>query len=479
MKKTFQKLTVLLLALTMVLSMTVTAFAADGDTVPAKRDGNSNFTTTETKPNDSEKTTFNLDDTSSITLLKKIDAGTTGATATTAEFKFTITPLDVWNANKADGTKYNASTMPKFESGSTDDKNVYTVTASSGANPLEGVVVNLPTYEHVGDYWYTVQEVTTYNPVTGMIYGTNDAQTEDNTANLGHNATYYMHVQVLYNESKQRVRSVTLHLNAPDATSGNNTSYNSWVKGTEGHEYENYESGAKVNDIENKIYTGALTITKSVTGNAGNKDQFFPVKVTFTKPEGTVIESDITYSAFTANDATVPTNCAILGQGNTAIADTTCYNWDGTNLSTVKTNQASVTVTVYVKDATEVIFSNIPYGVTYTISEQLPEDDTYEQKMEGTADAVISFAGSSIAADENKMSTATTRNTDADANGYGLLAAGTIADANDSWKIVNEKTTAIDVGVIVESAPFVAILVIAAVGAVVIFARRRNHMIEE
>lgn len=487
MCKTFKKLTVLLLALAMILSMSVVAFAADGDSVPtAQGDNDSKLTTAGTNGTPTNSTVSG--DTASINLIKNyVLAGSTEDRIKSPKesFEFTITPIGVWNAgitNIADIPLLGGDNESNVTKNTSPRNTVVVVEAGEGAAAAAGTAGNLktaitlPDYPTVGDYWYSVVE--TNKQTTGVIYTTNDKASVTTGENHGHGLTYYIHVQVL-NGATGLIRSVTLHKDGPTSVTADNPAYKTWF---ESNSYKNYskDESVKVNDIQNEYHAGELTIAKTVDGNAGDKTHLFPVRVVFSKAAGTTVQSDIAFNAIINQADGTSADCIIKGQtninNNTAIAASNVFSW-----TTDDNTAATATVTFYVMDGSTVTFSNIPYGVTYTIEEQLPENDVYTQKMAATtvnADDV-NFDGAVLAKDVNNCDGDGKKREEAESSDkFGLLATGTIASANDQWQITNTKNVAIDVGVITESAPYVAILVIA-FAAVVIYSRRKKNLIEE
>lgn len=463
-------------------------------------------------------------DTSSINLIKNYTLGTANyneAKSPEETFEFTIEPYGVWNAGSstgaAGGEAYFTSNMPALAQASNDDNNAdsgYTVTVESkpGSSSVANVnkvtihteknyannnnsttfmaKLDLNDFYSVGDFWYQVVE--TNNATAGVIYGTNDNSAENrNAVNNGHNAIYYIHVQVINNSAyngttntQKFLRSVTMHKTAPKSTTTSNIltnkEYNEWTINNE----NNYQFGAKVNNIQNTYYAGSLSIKKEVTGNAGDKEKRFEVTVVFTKPKGTVITSDITYSAATSANATTKTEQTINGQNNT---DTTKNKWmiigsngTETTISAESDVEASATAKIYIKDGETVTFNNIPYGVTYKVYETEPTNDNYTNKLVFTSNSneeATSFNGTSLAADADKKD-------ENDNNKLGSFfgeenaATGSISDTSDEITITNHKESTIDVGVITSNAPYIAMLILAAAAAFV-FIRRRRDLIEE
>lgn len=435
-----------------------------GTTVFAETGGG---TTTGTGLNTS---TTDISDTSAITLQKDYVNGSESQqnTKSPAEtFTFTIERYGLWNVGDAGNgrAKYNKDTMPTFSNSSTTPPtNTFTIEATAGAagtNPTTkpSVQLTVPTYEAVGDYWYKVTE--TDNNTAGVIYGTNDRETENTTSTNGaHKRVYYIHVQVTNGESEGAyIRTVTLHKTAPDVTSvTTNAAYETWYsnKNTEG------QNDKKVADIQNKYYAGSLNIKKTVTGNAGDKNELFEVTVTFKNESKANMNSDITYKNFYD-----------VNGNQTKVA--TPLDWTDT-VGTSGTNETK-TVSFYVKDGTTVMFDNIPYGVTYTVTETQPSDDKYTHTFaHKKADVTVTFDGVSLAADGVTEESTDTSNTAAK-KWNEAKATGSISDDSDTITITNNKISVIDIGVMTSDAPYVALLLL--IGIVVVVFIRKKSIIEE
>ncbi|MCD8116684.1 MAG: DUF5979 domain-containing protein, partial [Oscillospiraceae bacterium] len=156
-------------------------------------------------------------------------------------------------------------------------------------------------------------------------------------------------------------------------------------------------SGEKVTAATfTNIYTAnSLTVTKDVTGNLGDTTKEFSFTVTF------------------ANN-------------NEAISwvNAITYNSDTTGAASVVVNGNTVTFTL--SDSDSITFSNIPSGITYTVTE-----DSY------TADGYTTKIG------ENTTSTTT----------------GTMAGEDVSVTVVNDKDQEVDTGITLDSLPYVLVLV--------------------
>ena len=166
-----------------------------------------------------------------------------------------------------------------------------------------------------------------------------------------------------------------------------------------------------------------LTISKTVHGDFGDLGKTFAFKVKLDAADGA------TYGTATI-DYNAANNDVVLPEG-------------ATNPSTITVGSEA---TIYLKHKGEATISNLPAGVTYTVTE-LESDVAYAVTLdrESTADLA------------------------------GKEASGRITDSN----IVNFHNThngVVDTGVILDNAPYIALLTIVAAGAVVmILKKRRNY----
>ena len=461
MNKYFKKGIALAIVGMMTFGMGTTVFAETGG-----------GTTTGTGLNTSTK---DISDTSTITLQKDYVNGSNLQENTKSPeetFTFTIDRYGLWNVGD-DGNgqaKYNKDNMPTFSNSSTTSlTNTFTIEATAGAagtnlTTKPSVQLTVPTYEAVGDYWYKVTE--NDNNTAGVIYGTNDSETEDTrSANGAHKRVYYIHVQVTNGATKgEYIRTVTLHKTAPESVI-TNANYETWY--SKNNENTEGQNDKKVADIQNKYYAGSLNIEKTVTGNAGDKNELFEVTVTFKNESKANMNSDITYKNF-------------YDPNGNLTKDATSLSWTDTvgtsDTATIHTNE-TIEVTFYVKDDTTVTFNNIPYGVTYEITETRPSDDKYTHTFaHENADETVTFDSVSLAADEVTTESTDTSKTAAE-KWNAAKATGSISDDSDTITITNNKTSVIDIGVMTSDAPYVALLLL--IGIVVVVFIRKKSIIEE
>ncbi len=154
----------------------------------------------------------------------------------------------------------------------------------------------------------------------------------------------------------------------------------------------------------NTYDSGSLTVTKHIAGNMADMNKKFTFTVTFSA-------ADKTWDAANANSG-----IKVNGTQGT---------WNGTTYTVELGNDDSVT------------FSNLPAGVTYTVS---------ENKENYTATETYS--------DENKTIT---------------------ANDTDTVDVTNTLTNNIDTGISMDSLPYILMLAAAVCGMVVFFAKKRSH----
>lgn len=180
-------------------------------------------------------------------------------------------------------------------------------------------------------------------------------------------------------------------------------------------------TGTKGAAIENTYSAGSLAVTKNVTGNLGDKNKKFDVTVTFTAPAGKTVAGDISYHLEGGETKTIASG-----------------DW--------KNDVAEVEIAV--ADGDTVTFTNIPYGVTYTVVE-----DDYTKTAEGAKDY-----------DEAKYEYSDTNPIKA------------IDSANDTVIITNNKSDSdIDTGVILDNAPYILMLTVVAAGAMTLVIKKRRE----
>ena len=182
---------------------------------------------------------------------------------------------------------------------------------AGSANMTKTITITLPTYTAVGKYTYTFSEVD--GKTAGVTYRPDAIK---------------LVVTVIEQNGKVRVAAVHTE-----------------------------KAGEKSGNFENTYSAGTLKVTKTVTGNLGDKDKEFDFTVTFTKP-----------------------------------ADT---NWDmdGIELPTGATKNSDGTYSFKLKHGATAEFKNLPYGVSYVVKEADYSDyTTTKEGDEGTINAAETTA---------------------------------------------------------------------------------------
>lgn len=323
--KATKKLLACFLALVMMFSMGLTAFAAGG-------------TTYEDQP--------------TVTIMKQYSPENEGTASPAATFTF----RQVGEGEVLDGEAQSAPALTSISSVEFSQGDVQT---------SKPITVTLPTYDRVGVYGYTLAEV------SGNVAGVNYDST-----------TVYLKVTVML-QNGQLVRQARV--------------------------YVDNEEGKKLGDndaaFENTYSVGTLSVTKTVDGNLGDTNKYFAFTVTLT------------------GDAE-----------KTGYAD--AYEITGGSYENPETIAIGSPVTVYLKHGETISIANLPYGVSYTVTETDYESDGYETTKSGDT--------------------------------------GTINAATQTASFTNTKTGEVDTGITLDSLPYILIVaVVLGAGAAFIISRRK------
>lgn len=308
----------------------------------------------------------------SFTKAYKITNENTSNPAETFTFKFTADRVTDSNKNlQKENMPAIADATVAYDEG----------TAITGNGLVKDVSVALQNVEWpgVGVYYYKVNEVA------------------GNTAGVSYDATTaYLKVTVAYNEDTSTYYTAFVTLNLADENGDGQTD-------------------SKTAGFTNEYSAGNLAITKNVTGNMGDKNAYFAVKVKLTG------ETDKTYK----------TNYPVTGGSESSEA----------SQKNPQTIAMDTETTIWLKSGDTVTIENLPYGVTYTVVE-----DDYTTVQKGNYDdPAYSFS------DTNKK----------------------IDSASDTVTITNNKGTTVDTGINLDSMPYVLMLVVAGAGLAVFFFKKR------
>lgn len=265
-----------------------------------------------------------------------------------------------------------------------------TITGASfgeGAATAEGasgkITIALPTYEKVGIYKYTLEEVA--GKTAGVSYYGNEIKL----------------VVTVVNDGTGKVRVAAVHTEAENDKGG----FDSITKG-EGGKSDTFANTYKANELE---------VSKTVTGNMGDKDKYFTFHVTFTKNSNEDAPTLIKYE-------------------------------DATGEHTLTFTGGTVTKEFTLKNDSEMHFTNVPAGVTYTVSEESYATDGYK-----------TYIGSETEENEKRS------------------AEGTATTEKATVAFFNHKGGDVDTGVILDNAPYMLMLAVVAGGAMTLVIKKRRE----
>lgn len=177
--------------------------------------------------------------------------------------------------------------------------------------------------------------------------------------------------------------------------------------------YTDAMTGDKVGSTQNSYDAGTLNVTKYVTGNMGDTSKDFEFTVKFVAKDGRSIKSAITYTVA------------------------------GGTPQTVTNNEATISL----KSGDTATFTNVPYDVTYTVTET--QDTKYTTTYQVNSATAVE----------------------------GLVATDEMDSVTENVVFTNDRTTPVDTGITLDSLPFVLILAVCA-GAVVLFVIKRRNSVE-
>lgn len=174
------------------------------------------------------------------------------------------------------------------------------------------------------------------------------------------------------------------------------------------------QTDVKTGAFENTYSAGSLSVAKTVTGNMGDHSKYFAIKVTLTGEAGKTYAASYTVT------------------GGTKLTDGT------TDAATARISVDGQPRTFYLKHDETLTIHNLPYGVTYEVTEENYTGDGYTTTHAFSDDAKE------------------------------------IDSASDTVTITNNKQAAVDTGIVLDSLPYVLLLVLSIGGAVLFLLKRRS-----
>ena len=349
----------ILLAVMLLLSVSSVAMAVDGDDTNQPSGGQSQPTYSDFK-------------TVTVTKVYKL----TNSGTTSPEETFTLEQVGNGKVTSGDATSAPALgtiTGAYFAEGAA---------TTNGATAT--ITIPLPDYEKVGVYEYVLQEKIPTTPTAGVTYR---PTTE----------TIKLVVTVINDATTGKLRVAAVHTEA-NPKSGS------------------YGVAPKSDRIENTFSAGKLEISKTVTGNLGDKEKYFEFKVTLT------------------------------GESVKAYADSYAVSGGsyGQNPTTIALGRET---TFQLKHGDTITIANLPYGVTYTVTETGTTSSEVDNKtVYKNGDYTVTMTGDS----------------------------GTVNSASQTAAFTNTKEGDVDTGVSLDSLPYLLMLAVVGAGLVLMIARKRR-----
>ena len=304
-------------------------------------------------------------DMTTVTLTINYNETNEGSTSPAETLAFTIERTSV--TDSAEGVTAENMLVPTLDTVS------YAEGDAGDTDMTKTLTITLPSYTSVGIYTYTI------------------TQTAGNKAGVSYWASDIRLVVTVVQDTNGLLRVATVH--------------------TEGGE------GEKSDDITNTYSAGSLSVSKTVTGNMGDRSKYFAIKVTLTGKQGKTYAASYPVSGGSK-----------LGNGT-----------DDSNSSTISIGAPA---TFFLKHGETFTIKNLPYGVTYTVAEA---DYTGENGGYNPADYTYS--------DSETVKTVDT--------------------ALETVEITNNKQAIVDTGIVLDSLPYVLLLVLS-IGGVVLFVLKRR-----
>lgn len=190
---------------------------------------------------------------------------------------------------------------------------------------------------------------------------------------------------------------------------------------TEGKTNGGFDPSKKSDTFVNTYSAGTLNVTKTVAGNLGDREKKFLFRVVFTKESGKTVESTI--------------SATVAGVAATDFIPSWAEN--------------KYTYTFELAHGETATFTNIPYGVSYVVTEN---------------EAVNTAPGGDTPVYKTP-------------DGYVVTmtdASGTVNSASQTAAFINTKNGDVDTGVSLDSLPYLLMLAVAGAGLVLMIARKRR-----
>lgn len=321
----------------------------------------------------------------------------------------------------------------KVENGTAPDSMTFNFTVKNAAQAdVATPSVEFKTTDNTNSALFTAGTYTrTFNVNLATILGTNKTKVGEYTYTISENDTQIPGITKDNNE-------LTLKVTVVNATGE--------IGGGYGYYAALYRGGKKIEatDAFHNTYSAkSLTLSKTVHGALGNLSKDFTFKIKFTKADA--LQNNTDTGLYKGPQVTELSNTATIKDGTTAIAQSAYLELD-----------KEYTVTLRHNDSLNL--SNLPAGIKYEI---------YEDGSRVEADAVVVTV-------DNVKYTVTVTDTAFDTTETTKIK-GTVNNTDVTAAFQNTNPDSPDMGVVLDNAPYIAMLAIVAIGGVALMLNKRRR----
>lgn len=218
-------------------------------------------------------------------------------------------------------------------------------------------------------------------------------------------------------------RTLDVIVNYRDANAGGQLVVSNYIL-YQGTKTDATNESTKDDGFTNTYATSNLTLEKQVTGNQGDRDKYFEFTVNIT--------GAVAGTVYTVN--------LLNAEANPTVGDT-----QQTNASTLTATDGTVKATYYLKDDQSIVIQGLTANTKYTITEDDYSTDGY-----------------------------TTTN---DVNAANGITTGEKTMGTNDQKVTftNDKSGTVPTGILLETAPYVVLMLVVVAGGVALLAAKRKH----
>lgn len=218
-------------------------------------------------------------------------------------------------------------------------------------------------------------------------------------------------------------RTLDVIVNYRDANAGGQLVVSNYIL-YQGTKTDATNESTKDDGFTNTYATSNLTLEKQVTGNQGDRDKYFEFTVNIT--------GAVAGTVYTVN--------LLNAEANPTVGDT-----QQTNASTLTATDGTVKATYYLKDDQSIVIQGLTANTKYTITEDDYSTDGY-----------------------------TTTN-DVNAADGTTTGEKTMGANNQKVTFTNDKSGTVPTGILLETAPYVVLMLVVVAGGVALLAAKRKH----